>query len=87
MLVQWGKVLLMITIKIFLVLKSDQGDVIDTFLHADIGEGENVYINMPKCFEQYSKTGHKKFLKLKKMIYGLCQSPRTFWKYLMNNLE
>ena len=68
----------MLTIEILIGLKSEQGNVTDTSPHANIGEGENVYVNMPKRFEQYYKTGHKKCLKLKKMLYGLHQIPREF---------
>ena len=54
----------MLTLNIFLGLKSNRGDVTDAFLHEDIVEGENVYFDTPKGFEQYWKTGRKKCLKL-----------------------
>ena len=62
-------------------------DVTDVLLHANIGEGENVYVDTPKDFDQYLKTGHKKCLKFKNTLYGIYQSPRKFWKYLTKNLE
>ncbi len=68
-------------------LKSKQGDVTAAFLHADLEEGENVFVDMPKGFEQYSKNGRKKVLKLKKTLYGLRQSPRAFWKYLTEKMK
>ncbi len=57
------------------------------FLHADLEPGENVYVDMPLDFSQYSKDGTKKCLKLKKTLYGLRQSPRAFWKYITQKLE
>ena len=56
------------------------------FLHANIGEGKNVYVNMPKGFDQYLKTVCKKCLKLKNMLYGLRQIPRVFLQYLTKEL-
>ena len=49
--------------------------------------GENVYVDMPLGFAQYSKDGTKKCLKLKKTLYGLWQSSRAFWKYITQKLE
>jgi hypothetical protein len=56
-------------------LKSKQGDITCAFLHADLEPGENVYVDMPLGFAQYTKDGTKKYLKLKKTLYGLWQSP------------
>ena len=85
--VQWTTVRLMLILEVLLGLKSKQGDVTAAFLHADIPEGENVFVDMPRGFEQYTKSGRKKCLKLKKTLYGLRQSPRAFWKYLTEKLE
>ena len=60
---------------ILLNLKSKQGDVTAAFLHADLDEKEKVYVRMPQGFRK-----DEKVLKLKKTLYGLKQSPRTFWK-------
>ena len=43
-------------------------------------ENKTVYVNMPMGFTQYG-------LKLNKIPYGLCQSPREFWKYITAKLE
>ena len=56
-------------------------------IHENIGEGENFYVNIHKGSEQYNKIVRKNCLKLKKNLYCICQSPRTFWKYLMKKLE
>jgi hypothetical protein len=34
-----------------------------------------------------SKNGKRQVLKLNKALYGLCQSPRAFWKYITEKLE
>ena len=85
--VQWTTVRLMLILEVLLGLKSKQGDVTAAFLHADLEEGKNVFVDMPKGFEKYAKNGRKKVLKLKKTLYGLYQSPRAFWKYLMEKMK
>ena len=57
------------------------------FLHAHLPEGDDVYIIMPCGFVQYDKHGNAKVLKLKHTLYGLKQSPRAFWKYMVEKLE
>ena len=42
---------------------------------------------MPRGFTQYDKKGRAKVLKLKRTLYGLKQSPRAFWKYMVEKLE
>jgi hypothetical protein len=42
---------------------------------------------MPLGFSQHSKDGTRKVLKLKKTLYGLCQSPQAFWKYITKKLK
>jgi hypothetical protein len=85
--VQWTTVHLMLIPEILLGLKSKQGNVTAAFLHAEIPAGEKVYANMPRGFEQFSKNGRNKCLKLKCMLYGLHQIPRAFWQYLTKKLE
>ena len=70
--VQWTMIILMLTLDMFLGLKSKEGYVKYDLLHANIGESENFYINMPKAFDNYFKTGCKKCLKFKKTFCGLC---------------
>jgi len=36
-------------------LKSKQGNVTAAFLHAKLPEGEKLYVDMPRGFEQFSK--------------------------------
>ena len=73
---------LMLILEISLQLKSKHSDVIAAFLHSELDENEKVYVKMPLSFRKEGKV-----LKLKKTLYGLCQSPRTFSKYLNKAME
>ena len=53
-----------------------------TFMHVNVLERYNIYIAIPRVFR-----GKGKVLKLQKAFYGLRQSPRVFWKYLMENTK
>ena len=80
--VQWTTVRLMLILEVLLDLKSKQGDVTAAFLHAEIPEGQNIYVQMPRGFRQKGKV-----LRLKRSLYGLRESPRLFWKYLVEKME
>ena len=80
--VQWTTIRLMLILEVLLGLKSKQGDVTAAFLHATLGKHEHVYCEMPPGFKIPGKV-----LKLKKTLYGLRQSPRAFWKYLVEKME
>ena len=80
--VQWTTVRLLLILEVLLKLKSKQGDVTAAFLHRELEEGENVYVEMPLGFRK-----HGKVLKLKKTLYGLRQSPHSFWKYLTKAMK
>jgi hypothetical protein len=71
----------MLILEVLLGLKSKQGDVTAIFLHALLGPNEHIYCEMPLGFRIPGKV-----LKLKKTLYGLCQSPRAFWKYLVEKM-
>ena len=79
---QWTTVRLMLILEVLLDLKSKQGNVTAAFLHADLEEGEEVYVKMPRGFQKRGKV-----LKLRKTLYGLRQSPRAFWKYMVQKME
>ena len=70
----------MLTIEILLGLNENKGDVTTAFPHSNIAEGENIYVNISKGIENYSKTGCKRCLKLKKKLNGFFLSPRIFWQ-------
>jgi hypothetical protein len=77
----------MFILEILFGLKSKQGNVLCTFLHGELEPGENVYVEMPLGFSRHSKDGTRKVLKLKKTLYGLCQSFQAFWKYITEKLK
>ena len=77
---------LMLILEVLVGLKSNQGDVTTEFLHAEIPYNEKVYVEMARGFENFSKNGRKKSLKLKKTLYGLCHIPPDLWQYLTNKL-
>jgi hypothetical protein len=80
--VQWTTVRLMLILEVLLDLKSKQGDVTAAFLHAQLDEGEEVYVEMPRGFKQEGMV-----LKLRRSLYGLRQSPRLFWKYVVDKMD
>ena len=73
--VQWITVRLMLILECLLSLVSKQGDVTCAFLHSHIPKEERVYVETPLGFKQYDHGGRARVLKLKRMLYGLCQSP------------
>ena len=80
--VQWTTNRLMLILEVLLGLKSKQGDITAAFVHADIEEGENIYVEMPHGFRNQGK-----ILKHKKTPYGLHQSRRAFWLYLTKKMN
>ena len=85
--VQWTTVRLMLVLEVLIGLKYKQGEMTAAFLHADLGEDEKVFVDMTLGFGVKVKNGRNKVLKLKKMLYGLRQSPRAFWKYMTSKME
>ena len=72
----------MLILEVLLELKSKQGDVTAAFLHAKLEDNERVYVEMPRGFRKEGKV-----LSLKSTLYGLRQSPRAFWKYMVEKME
>jgi hypothetical protein len=85
--VQWTTIRLMFILEVLLGLKYKQGDVTCAFLHANLEPGETVYVDMPLGFNSKSKNGKHQVLKMNKTLYGLCQSPRAFRKYITKKLR
>ena len=50
--VQWTTIQLMLIFKVILGLKSKQGDITAAFVHADLEEGENIYVELPRGFRK-----------------------------------
>eukprot|EP00804_Cyclotella_cryptica_P015875 CCRYP_006378-RA/>CCRYP_006378-RA protein AED:0.13 eAED:-0.06 QI:0/-1/0/1/-1/0/1/0/145 len=67
--VQWTMVRLMLILEVLLSLKSKQGDITAAFVHADVEEGENIYVEMPCGVRKQGKV-----LKLKKTMYGYAKA-------------
>ncbi len=76
----------MLILQNLLGLKPKQANVAAAISHATLGEDEKVYVEMPLGFKQHGSNGEFKALHLKKTLYGLCQSPFAFWKYLTEKL-
>jgi hypothetical protein len=71
----------MLILEVLFGLKSKQGDVTAAILCGLLGLNEHIYYEMPLGFRIPGKV-----LKLKKILYGLCQSPHAFWKYLVDKM-
>ena len=74
----------MLILEVLLDLKSKQGDITTAFVHANVPEGENIYVEIPRGFKRQNKVLK---LQLKKNLYDLRQSSCAFWKYLTENFE
>ena len=70
----------MYVLELLLGLNSKKVDATTAFIHAYIPDNEKVYVEIARGFEKFSKNGRKKWLKLKKALYGLRQNPCYFWK-------
>ena len=70
----------MLILEVLLGLNSKQGEFTFSFIYADIPDNEKVYVEMIREFEQFSKNGRKKCLKLKKTLYGIYHITRALWK-------
>jgi hypothetical protein len=62
--VKWTTVRLLLILEVLLKLKSKQGGVTAAFLHGELEEGKNVYVEMLTGFKKKGKV-----LKLRKTLY------------------
>ena len=81
--VQWTTVRTLMILAIQLELCTAQADITAAFVHAELNEGEDIYIHQARGFKQ----GHNLVYKLNISVYGLRQSPRNFFKYLSDHLR
>ena len=58
-----------------------KGNVTVTFLRAGLSQKEKVFVQRSLGFRQMGKV-----LGLKRTLYGMCQSPRKFWKHLTQTM-
>jgi hypothetical protein len=80
--VSWNTVRLLLILSVVLSLNSKQVDCTAAFVQSKLAENEQVFVEMPRGFQ---KEGH--VLRLKRALYGLKQSPRTWFEHLKANLD
>jgi hypothetical protein len=78
--VNWTIVRLLLILSVLLGLSTRQVNYTAAFVQAPIKE--KVYVDMPRGFADAGKC-----LKLNRSLYGLKQSPKTFFEFLKGNLE
>jgi hypothetical protein len=79
--VSWTTVRLLLILSVVLGLSTKQVDYTAAFVQAELDEDEQVFVEMPKGFKKQGKV-----LKLKRALYGLRQSPRTWFEHLKGKL-
>ena len=82
----WTTIQLMLILECLLDLKSNQGDVNCAFFNTHLPEEETVYVHMPQGFTQYENKGKENVLELNRCLYGLRNSTREFWKFMVEKL-
>ena len=79
--VSWTTVRMMLILECLLELEPLQADVNCAFLHVELDEDENIFVEMPEGFKQQGKV-----LQLRRNLYGLKQAPRNFYKYTVEQM-
>lgn len=79
--VSWTTVRLLLILSVVLGLSTAQVDYTAAFVQAPLGEGEEVFVEMPRGFKESGKV-----LQLKRALYGLKQSPKTWFEHLRSKL-
>ena len=72
----------MLILEVLLEIKSKQSDVAATFLHDDVEEGENIFVEMPIFFQKKVKV-----FKLRENMCGIPQRLCAFCEYLTRKLN
>ena len=75
--VSWSTVRMLLSLAVQLNLKTRACDINNAFLCSPMEEGQNVYVEMPRGYEQEGKV-----YKLKKSLYGLRTSSADFFSFL-----
>ena len=81
--VQWSTIRLLLILILTNHWKTRVIDYTNAFPQANIDT--DIYVEPPALFG--SKTGQDRVLKLQKSLYGLKQSPRTFYQHLSQGLQ
>jgi hypothetical protein len=79
--VSWTTVRLLLILSVVLGLSTKQVDYTAAFVQAELDDDEHIYVEMPRGFKEKGKV-----LKLKRALYGLRQSPRTWFEHLKHKL-
>jgi Reverse transcriptase (RNA-dependent DNA polymerase) len=79
--VSWQTVRLLLILSVVLALATMQVDYTAAFVQAELGEHEEVFVEMPRGFKEEGKV-----LRLKRALYGLKQSPKTWFEHLRSKL-
>jgi hypothetical protein len=79
--VSWQTVQQLLILSVVLALATMQVDYTAAFVQAKLGEHEEVYVEMPRGFKEEGKV-----LWLKRALYGLKQSPKTWFEHLCSKL-
>jgi Reverse transcriptase (RNA-dependent DNA polymerase) len=79
--VSWQTVRLLLILSVVLALATMQVDYTAAFVQAELGEHEEVFVEMPRGFREEGKV-----LRLKRALYGLKQSPKTWFEHLRSKL-
>jgi hypothetical protein len=78
----WTTIRLLLILSVVLDLATKQVDYTVAFVQAELNEGEQVYVEMPRGFRQAGQ-----ILQLQRALYGLKQSPRTWFDHLKHKLK
>jgi hypothetical protein len=62
-------------------------DIFGAFITADIDEGDEVYVQLPKGLADDDEDGNAPIWRLRKALYGLNRSPLAFYSQLTNFLR
>ena len=62
-------------------------DIFGAFITADIDEGDEVYVQLPKGLADDDEDGNAPLWRLRKTLYGLNRSPLAFYSQLTNFLR
>jgi hypothetical protein len=81
--VQWPTVRTLMILATKLELFTAQADITAAFVHAELDEGEEIYVHQAAGF----KRGQDLVCKLNRSVYGLRQSPMNFFRYLSDHIR
>jgi hypothetical protein len=84
--VAWSTVRMLLTLSIYKSLYTRQVDFSNAFVQAKLKDGEHIYVDVPKGFENNDSNEHQ-VLKLNRSLYGLVQASLYWGNHLKKILE